>query len=105
MIMIIALEVRYFSALFTAKAYFCGSLAVVPRDSSWFSWFNGTHLVPLVEQPLYLEDWLGLKELDDSGRLVFAEVEGEHMQFSFDWFEAEIIDKYFRTSSLASTSA
>jgi palmitoyl-protein thioesterase len=84
---------------------FTAEKMVVPRDSSWFSWFNGTHLVPLVEQPLYLEDWLGLKELDDSGRLVFAEVEGEHMQFSFDWFEAEIIDKYFRTSSSASTSA
>ncbi|GAX86156.1 hypothetical protein CEUSTIGMA_g13569.t1 [Chlamydomonas eustigma] len=81
---------------------FTADKMVVPRDSSWFSWFNGTQLVPLAEQPLYKEDWLGLKELDDSGRLVFAELEGEHMQFSFEWFQAEIIDKYLRSSSSAS---
>ncbi len=68
--------------------------AVVPRDSAWFSFYDGKRLVPLREQPMYEEDWLGLKELDQSGRLVFAEAPGAHMHFSFPWFQQEIVDKY-----------
>ncbi len=40
------------------------------------------------------EDWLGLKELDDAGRLVFAEVPGQHMHFTLDLFESDVIQPY-----------
>ncbi len=71
---------------------FC--LAVVPRDSSWFSFYNGTDLLPLRQQPLYTEDWLGLRELEQSGRLVYADAPGQHMQFTFQWFEEHVINAY-----------
>jgi palmitoyl-protein thioesterase len=66
---------------------------VVPRDSAWFSWFDGKRIVPLKEQMLWYEDRLGLKELDESGRLWFKSLPGQHMQFSFKEL-TEILDKH-----------
>lgn len=69
--------------------------AVVPRDSAWFSfWDGGNSVIPLVEQSLYTEDWLGLKRLDKSGGLIFETAPGEHMQFTLSWFEEHIVQKY-----------
>ncbi|KAJ7690617.1 Alpha/Beta hydrolase protein [Mycena rosella] len=77
---------------------------VVPKESSWF----GTEivvddelvpggqqrvlaeervLVPMRKQPLYQEDWIGLRELDERGGVVFAECEGQHMQINDCWEE------------------
>ena len=66
---------------------------MVPRDSAWFSWYDGKHLIPLQEQPLWHEDRLGLKELHSSGRLHFESVPGGHMQFSLGELIA-ILDRY-----------
>jgi palmitoyl-protein thioesterase len=44
---------------------FSDDVTVVPRDSAWFSWQRGGELVPLQAQPLYTEDWLGLRALDE----------------------------------------
>eukprot|EP00198_Chlamydomonas_reinhardtii_P009607 XP_001698944.1 predicted protein [Chlamydomonas reinhardtii] len=75
---------------------FSEDITVVPRDSAWFSFFDGERLVPLQEQPLYTEDWIGLKRLDQAGRLVFEEAPGQHMQFSLDWFGSNVVDRYLR---------
>lgn len=71
----------------------CTDDAVVPRDSAWFSWFNGSHLVPLEEQNLWRQDLLGLRSLHDNGRLHFGEVPGGHMQFSMEELQ-EILDQH-----------
>lgn len=73
----------------------------MPRDSSWFSFFNGTTLVPLRDQPIYKEDWIGLQELDTTGRLEFVEAPGAHMRFSLTWFEDNVIDKYLRKHAVS----
>ncbi|KAG2434217.1 hypothetical protein HXX76_007943 [Chlamydomonas incerta] len=75
---------------------FSDDVMVVPRDSAWFSFFDGERLVPLQEQPLYTEDWIGLKRLDAAGRLVFEEAPGQHMQFGLDWFGSNVVDPYLR---------
>lgn len=31
------------------------------------------------------EDWIGLRKLDEQGKLEFQEVPGGHMHFSLDW--------------------
>lgn len=50
---------------------------------------------PLRESPIYTEDRIGLKTLDESGRLVFYSLEGtDHLEFDDQWFIDEIIDKY-----------
>jgi palmitoyl-protein thioesterase len=69
--------------------------AVVPRDSAWFSFWDGAEtVVPLRDQPLYKEDWLGLKRLDEAGGLFFEAAPGEHMQFTLRWFEDKVVDVY-----------
>ncbi|KAJ6593677.1 Alpha/Beta hydrolase protein [Mycena capillaripes] len=77
---------------------------VVPKESSWFGsevihdddlalnsdgkqriLAEDRIIVPMHGQPLYQEDWIGLRELDERGGVVFAECEGEHMQISDCW--------------------
>jgi palmitoyl-protein thioesterase len=67
---------------------------VVPRDSAWFSFWDGNELVSLFDQDLYKEDWIGLKRLHESGGLLMESAPGEHMQFTIKWFKQEIIAKY-----------
>ena len=67
---------------------------VDPRDSEWFGWFSPsdhTTMIPLKvkfrksylininftlqETEMYKQDWIGLKQLDEDGRLKFMAVE------------------------------
>ncbi|KAJ3101439.1 Palmitoyl-protein thioesterase 1 [Phlyctochytrium planicorne] len=67
---------------------------VVPAESSWFGYFDeNLQVVPMREQEIYKEDWIGIKALDDAGKLVFLESEGKHMKFSIEYFQ-EIVKKY-----------
>ncbi len=67
---------------------------MVPRDSSWFAYSDGSKMVELREQPLYKEDWLGLKRIDKAGGLLFESVPGEHMAITPEWFKEEVVEKY-----------
>jgi palmitoyl-protein thioesterase len=78
---------------------------VVPKESSWFGYeeiqdrfvsgasdqqrlsASDKRMVPMREQPLYVEDWIGLRELDERGAVVFAECAGEHMEMEGCWEE------------------
>ena len=37
------------------------------------------------EQRLYIEDWIGLRELDEQGKVVLTLCNGEHMQIGGCW--------------------
>lgn len=58
---------------------------VVPKESGWFAEVNRTEtdeakrVTKLRDRAIYEEDWIGLKQLDDKGALVFEQVQGEHM--------------------------
>jgi len=74
---------------------------VVPKESAWFGseaiedksrfYFSpGQHrltrsIVPMREQRLYIEDWIGLRELDEQGKVVFTLCNGAHMQIGGCW--------------------
>jgi palmitoyl-protein thioesterase len=54
---------------------------VVPGESAWFGFYDqDLQVVPLEEQPIYREDWIGLKQLDEEGKLLFLEVPGKHVR-------------------------
>ena len=55
---------------------------VIPKETGWFVDVNGTEVTPLKERQLYKEDWLGLKTLDEAGKLKFEKTEGGHMTLS-----------------------
>lgn len=71
---------------------------VQPIESEWFGFYapgQDQTVLPLRQTPLYTEDWLGLKQLDQQGKLAFYTVVGEHLQFSMQWFNETIIP-YFK---------
>ena len=63
---------------------FANDTTVVPKETSWFEEVNGTETIPLRARPLYLEDWIGLRQLDRKGGLKFKTIEGDHMQVTFE---------------------
>lgn len=67
---------------------------VAPVDSEWFGFYapgQDDVLESLQESALYKEDRLGLKAMDENGQLVFLATDGEHLQFSTQWFNENIL--------------
>ncbi|CAH2222182.1 palmitoyl- thioesterase 1 [Pelobates cultripes] len=67
---------------------------VVPPDSEWFAFYKpgqSIDIVPLQNSTLYTEDRLGLREMDKAGKLVFLGVEGDHLSFTDEWFNENIL--------------
>ncbi|KAM9319506.1 palmitoyl-protein thioesterase 1 [Gastrophryne carolinensis] len=67
---------------------------VAPADSEWFGFYKpgqSKETVRLQETTLYTEDRLGLKEMDKAGKLIFLGADGDHLQFSEEWFKQNIL--------------
>ncbi|KAA8564328.1 hypothetical protein EYC84_011272 [Monilinia fructicola] len=64
---------------------------VIPKESGWWAEVNGTEVTPLKERAIYKEDWVGLKTLDEAGKLVFETIPGGHMSLG-----EEMLEKAFR---------
>jgi len=63
---------------------FANDTTVIPKQSEWFAEVNATteEVTPLKKRDLYKEDWLGLRELDERGGLIFRTAPGKHMELS-----------------------
>ncbi|KAL1548005.1 palmitoyl-protein hydrolase [Salvia divinorum] len=58
---------------------------LIPKETSWFGYYpDGTFNPALSPQKtkLYSEDWIGLKTLDEAGRVKFIKVAGNHLGIS-----------------------
>ena len=62
---------------------------VVPKESSWFGSYAPPEddevektIIPMRLQPLYKEDRIGLRTLDERGGVVLKACAGEHMELS-----------------------
>ncbi|KAK8522081.1 hypothetical protein V6N13_022151 [Hibiscus sabdariffa] len=56
---------------------------LVPRETSWFGYYpDGAFdsILPAQETKLYKEDWIGLKTLDEAGKVKFVKVSGSHLK-------------------------
>ncbi|KAJ0961870.1 hypothetical protein J5N97_029698 [Dioscorea zingiberensis] len=54
---------------------------LVPKETSWFGYYPEGNWFPILsphQTPLYKEDWIGLKTLDDEGRVKFISVASDH---------------------------
>jgi palmitoyl-protein thioesterase len=69
---------------------------VVPKESGWFSEVNRTtgEETKLQERALYKEDWLGLRALDEEGKLDFKVASGRHMELSKELL-VDVFETYF----------
>ena len=68
---------------------FAQDKTVIPKESAWFGSYepsndsnSGTTLVPMHLQPLYTEDRIGLRSLDERDAVILEICEGEHMQLA-----------------------
>ncbi|CAH3109297.1 unnamed protein product [Pocillopora meandrina] len=67
---------------------------VDPKESEWFGFYKpgqGVEKYTLQESPLYQEDWLGLKQMDKDNKLHFLTADGDHLQFTEEFFNKQII--------------
>ncbi|RCN44504.1 hypothetical protein ANCCAN_09495 [Ancylostoma caninum] len=72
---------------------------VVPKESSWFGFYKEGDLdtiLPMNETRLYQEDRIGLRKLDETGRLHFLAVEGDHLKIDKETFIREVIEKFLK---------
>ncbi|CAG8459300.1 7352_t:CDS:2 [Ambispora gerdemannii] len=76
---------------------FTKDVTLKPRDSAWFSFYGEDgELQDLYDTPLYIEDWIGLRQLDEEEKLEFKEIEGVHMEIDEDFFVEEVIEPYLQ---------
>jgi len=67
---------------------------VDPVDSEWFGFLKtgqAKETETLQESILYKEDRLGLAAMDKAGKLAFLASPGDHLQFSKEWFNANLL--------------
>ncbi|CAH9086553.1 unnamed protein product [Cuscuta europaea] len=58
---------------------------LIPKETSWFGYYPDGAFEPVLppqQTRLYIEDWIGLKALDDAGRVKFVNVSGNHLGIS-----------------------
>ncbi|XP_057854308.2 uncharacterized protein LOC131064231 isoform X4 [Cryptomeria japonica] len=60
---------------------------LIPRETSWFGYYpdgNFNVILPPQETALYKEDWIGLKALDDAGKVKYISTPGNHLHITHD---------------------
>jgi len=70
---------------------------VYPRESEWFQFFapgQNKVILPFNQTDIYVEDWIGLQELDQNGKIVFIPCVGNHLEFTLEWFIQNIVTPY-----------
>lgn len=78
---------------------FLNETIVEPKESEWFEFYapgQTKTIVSLKDSPIYTEDWIGLKQLDQAGKLKLLGVEGDHLQFNLKWFQKNIVEPYLK---------
>ncbi|KAG6497834.1 hypothetical protein ZIOFF_045740 [Zingiber officinale] len=67
---------------------------LIPRETAWFGYYpDGTFttVLPPQQTTLYTEDWIGLKALDEAGRVKYLTVQGNHLRISRDDMKKYIV--------------
>ncbi|CAH1412199.1 unnamed protein product [Lactuca virosa] len=67
---------------------------LVPKETSWFGYFpDGAYepILPAQKTRLYIEDWIGLRTLDEAGRVKFVNVTGGHLEITDDDMKRYIV--------------
>ena len=65
---------------------------ITPRESSWFEFYDkeGKEIVKLEDSDFYQKDFIGLKKLNEDGKIIFVEFENEHVLFTMEEYDIYI---------------
>jgi len=66
---------------------------VYPKESAWFQSLDtdGKTVLPLNATDFYQQDYIGVKALNEAGKIQFVSIEGDHLQFSKEDIENTFI--------------
>jgi len=66
---------------------------ITPRESSWFEFYDkkGQKIVPLKNSEFYIKDFIGIRKLNEEGRLKFALFYAEHCAYTLKEFIKYIV--------------
>lgn len=66
---------------------------IVPKDSSWFMFYDleGKEIVPLEESQFYKEDFIGIRKLNEEGKVTFTTFSNEHVIYNIVEYWEEIV--------------
>jgi len=70
---------------------------VEPVESEWFGFYKpgqAEEVQKLQQSKLYQQDWLGLRAMEEAGKVYYLSLPTDHLQFTADWFIESIIKKY-----------
>uniref|UniRef100_A0A182ML56 Palmitoyl-protein thioesterase 1 n=1 Tax=Anopheles culicifacies TaxID=139723 RepID=A0A182ML56_9DIPT len=68
---------------------------VQPLESQWFGYYTpgqDKETQRLNETDLYIKDRIGLKTMNEENKIVFLECEGNHLQFTKEWFRENLFN-------------
>ena len=71
-----------------------GDTVISPKNSSWFEFYDkeGRNIIPLKESDFYKNDNIGLRKLDEEGKLEFVEFREEHVLYNIVEYYEGIVD-------------
>lgn len=72
---------------------------VDPAETSHFGFYkpgSDREKITLEESELFIKDKLGLQKMKADGKLVFEEIDGNHMQINKNYFIEKVINGYLR---------
>lgn len=67
---------------------------LIPKETAWFGFYpdGALHSVlPPQQTKLYTEDWIGLRALDEAGKVKFFNVSGDHLDISHSDMKTYIV--------------
>lgn len=82
---------------------FANDLVVTPKETSHFGYWKDGELKPLQQLEIYTKDRVGLKKMDEAGKVDFLTWPGDHLQFSLTDFVDKIVLPYFAGKKKSTT--
>jgi len=65
---------------------------IYPKETAWFQGLDSHgKVMKLEDQPFYSEDYIGLKSLNEAGKVTFSEIKGDHLQFTTTYIKETVI--------------
>ncbi|CAN7081120.1 unnamed protein product [Brassica oleracea var. botrytis] len=78
---------RFMSLHNLVLVMFQNDTTLVPKETSWFGYYTDDgfdSLLSTQQTKLYTEDWIGLKALDDVGKVKYVSVSGDHLMIAYN---------------------
>ncbi len=83
---------RFMSAQHVRLVKWADETTIVPRVSPQFGIFDEFYnTVPLEKRDLWKEDFIGVRQMSEEGRLSFATIPGDHMNYTLETIDELVI--------------